>query len=282
METKIFIQANNKQYFGALLSKYSLQKNISDKSIEVVIMNVDNHPAFKNFIGKKYLRGGVEVVYGPADLQSFTLSRFMPPELMNFQGRALVVDPDVFALQDITPLLTMDMEGQAIASCKKTGGYETSVMLLDCAKLTDWKIASLIEKISKNELDYNNIMSLRIEKRIKEIPRFWNDLDTLTPQTRMIHMSGRLTQPWKTGLPIDFRREPLPKIAGIIPREPIYRLIGKYPTRYLRHKNKEIENLFFSLVKNALADGAITEADIQKEINDKNVRADLLEKIKTI
>lgn len=279
MEKKIFIQTNNKQYLGALLSKYSIRKNLSDKSIQVEIMNVDNHPAFKDFVGKKYLRKGREIIYDPHDLQSFTLSRFMPPELMSFQGRALVVDPDVFAVKNIDALLDMDMEGNAVASCRKKSGHETSVMLLDCEKLTSWKISLLLEKLEKRELDYDDIMSLRIEKRIKVIPRFWNDLDTLTPETRMIHMTDRLTQPWKTGLAIDFTREPLPKILGFIPREPIYTLIGKYPTRYQPHPNKEIEKLFFNIIKDALKDGAIKKEDIEKEVADQNVRLDIFSKI---
>ncbi|MEN9614156.1 MAG: hypothetical protein RLZZ347_463 [Candidatus Parcubacteria bacterium] len=275
MDKKIFIQTNNKQYLGALISKYSIEKHLSDKTIPVEIMNVDNHPSFKNFVGKMYLRKGVMTRYDPNDLQSFTLSRFMPPELMHFQGRALVVDPDVFALVDVAPLLSMDMEGQAIACCAKDGRFETSVMLLDCAKLTSWKIDDFFHKLEKGELDYNNIINLHIEKRIKAIPRTWNDLNTLTPETKMIHMTERLTQPWKTGLPIDFTRMPLPKIFGVFPREPLYRLLGRYPNTYQPHPNKHIEKLFLDLVKEALHAKVITEAYLKSEVAKKHIRQDI-------
>ena len=32
----------------------------------------------------------------------------------------------------------------------------------------------------------------------------WNDFDKLTPATKMIHNTRRKTQPWKSGLPVDF------------------------------------------------------------------------------
>ena len=38
----------------------------------------------------------------------------MPPELMGYEGRAVVVDPDVFAVGDVWELLTRDMQGKAI------------------------------------------------------------------------------------------------------------------------------------------------------------------------
>ena len=73
------------------------------------------------------------------DLQSFTPLRFAPPQLMNYQGRAVVMDPDIFAIGDIWELLNRDMEGAAIMCRPKSGrkgrkgAFASSVMLLDCA-----------------------------------------------------------------------------------------------------------------------------------------------------
>jgi hypothetical protein len=66
----------------------------------------------------------------------------------------------------------------------------------------------------------------------------------------------------------------LPKLFGIIPREPIHTLLGKYPTHFKPHPDQAITDFFFTLAKHALADGAITEAEIREEIAAKNVRAD--------
>jgi lipopolysaccharide biosynthesis glycosyltransferase len=114
---KVFIHTNNKQGIGAILSKFSIERFLSDKEISVEYINVDQLPVFKNFVGKKYLRNGKEMVYNPNDLQSFTLSRFMPPELMNYSGRAVVIDPDIFSIKDISSLFTLDLKGSPIADC---------------------------------------------------------------------------------------------------------------------------------------------------------------------
>ena len=151
---KVFIHTNNKQHIGAVLGKFSIERKLpQDSDITVSIINVDSLPIFKTFAGKTYLRGGKEIVYDLNDLQSFTLSRFMPPEEMNFQGRALVIDPDIFAIGDITPLMNLDMQGCAIAACKKGDSWQSSSMLMDCSKLTHLKISDLLSKLEKKEVD---------------------------------------------------------------------------------------------------------------------------------
>ena len=47
----------------------------------------------------------------------------MPPELTGYRGRAVVMDPDIFAAGDIHELLTMDMQGKAIM-CRTRGGVK--------------------------------------------------------------------------------------------------------------------------------------------------------------
>jgi len=75
------------------------------------------------------------------DIQSFTPLRFAPPQLMGYEVRAIVIDPDIFAVGDIWELLEHDMRGKAII-CRRKGrkaAYASSVMLLDCAKLAHWQ-----------------------------------------------------------------------------------------------------------------------------------------------
>ena len=92
----------------------------------------------------------------------------------------------------------------------------------------------------------------------------------------MLHTTNRLTQPWKTGLPIDFVINPMPKYFGIIPREPIHKLLGKYPTHYKPHPNKKIETFFFTLLKEAVTAGAVSKDEILESINSDNIRKDAL------
>ena len=183
----VFIHTNNKQHIGAVLGKFSIERKLpAGSDITVKIINVDNLSVFQSFAGKTYLRGGKEIVYDPNDLQSFTLSRFMPPEEMGFQGRVIVIDPDIFAVDDISPLMNMDMQGKAIAACKKGDSWQSSSMLMDCTKLTHLKISNLLFKLEKGEIDYTDIMSLKKETSILELPSMWNSLDLLKKQNYFI------------------------------------------------------------------------------------------------
>lgn len=282
MPKKAFIQTNNKQLFGARLAKFAIERYLADRNtISVEIINVDELPAFQSFSGKTYLRNGVLTTYNRNDLQSFTLSRFMPPELMNYEGRALVIDPDIFALTDISELLGLEMENKSIACCAKKNAWDTSVMVLDCAKLRHWNIEEILQKLEKKELDYTDIITLKTEpeENIKELPRKWNNLDTLNSDTKMLHTTNRLTQPWKTGLPIDFTRNKMPKLFGVVPRESIHKLLGKYPTHYQPHPDKEIEKFFLQLTSDALKSSVITKEEIADEVSKKNIRDDIFKLI---
>ena len=92
--------------------------------------------------GQLYLRDGARRRWLNDDLQSFTPLRFTAPELMKYSGRAVMVDPDVFAVGDVWELLSRDMNDKAIMCRTRSsklgetsGCLATSVMLQDCAKL---------------------------------------------------------------------------------------------------------------------------------------------------
>jgi hypothetical protein len=280
MKKGFFIQTNKKQLLGAKLAQYAFEETYKgDNEITTTIMQVEDIFIFNEFKNKTYLRGGREITADENDLQSFTLTRFLPPSLMNFEGRVVVIDPDIFALKDISPLFEMDLEGRAIAACRKKGAFDSSVMVLDCEKLKHWDVELWLQKLANKEMDYEDIMTLKNELNILEIGREWNDLDHLDENTKMLHTTNRLTQPWKMGLPIDFRRNPLPKLFGIIPRELIHKLLGKRPNTYQQHPNKEIEEMFFKLVRGALQARIITDEFLCEEIENKHIRADIFDKL---
>lgn len=282
---KVFIQTNDKQRLGAIIAKYSIEKNLRNKnSLEIELINVDGLSEFGNFWGKEYLMKGYKRKADKNDLQSFTLTRFLPPELMNFQGKAVVIDPDIFAATDITELFNLDIQGKTIAACRKKDAWDSSVMLLDCKRLKHWGIKDILKKLENFELDYSDIINLKTENQdnILEIPRVWNNLDNLHENTKLIHMTNRLTQPWKTGLKIDFTRNPMPKFWGIIPREWIHKILGKYPSKYQRHPDKNIEKFFFTLLKSGINDGAVTKEFIQDQINKKHIRVDTFNLLNSI
>jgi hypothetical protein len=277
MKNTVFIHTNGKQIAGAIVSAHSLRRNSRNpEAFDVRIIRQEDFKFFRDFEGRKFLRAGGWRTWRNDDLQSFTPTRFMPPELMGYQGRAVVVDPDVFAVGDINELFSMDMKGKAIMAKRRTGHngrddyIASSVMLLDCAKLPHWNVKQQFEDMFSGKLDYDDWIVLANEPRenIGFLPEEWNDFDRLTPGTKLIHNTKRRTQPWKTGLPIDFTNR-VPVIGRFLPENGI-RLWGKYK----KHPDQRQEDLFFSLLKECLESGQISRTEIESEMRNNHVRHD--------
>ncbi len=287
----VFVHTNEKQYVGALVSAYSMRRQSQDPdAFDVRIIAHADHPFFARYEGRLYLRDGTWRPWLNDDLQSFTPLRFMPPELMGYQGRAVVVDPDIFAVGDVLELFRRDMGGKAIM-CRTHDGvklavrgrYASSVMLLDCAKLTHWKVEEQFGKLFTGELDYRSWMGLESEDptTIGALEPEWNDFDKLTAETKMLHTTRRSTQPWKTGLKMDYlpveHFRPFPPFGWLMrARRVLFGPYGLLP-RYRRHPDPNQEALFFSYVRECLEQGIITEEMLREHIAKKHVRPDAFE-----
>ena len=223
----VFIHTNERQMLGARVGEYALKRNSpnADK-FDVRILKTEDYPFIRAKEGRTFMRNGAERIWEYDDLQSFTPLRFLPPQIMDYKGRAVVTDPDIFAVGDIWDLLSRDMGGKAIlcrmrSGPKKWAGcWASSVMLLDCAKLTHWHPEAQFNELFDFSRDYMDWISLKLEPQdsIELLEDKWNDFDRLTADTKMLHNTRRLTQPWKTGLPIDFTIAetfpPFPPVGG--------------------------------------------------------------------
>jgi hypothetical protein len=278
MKPCIFIHTNEKQIVGALVSQFSFKRFAArPDAFEVRLIRTEDYPFITSHDGRPYLRDGLHRHWKSADLQSFTILRFMPPQIMNYQGRSLVVDPDVFCVADVGGLLDRDMNSHAVLARRrvnsKPGLYASSVMLLDNGKLRHWQVEKNFEEMFRFERE-------PVES-IGELESVWNDFDRLTPETRMVHNTKRKTQPWKTGLPVDFR--PPEKAGSLKPAIILHRirraLFGEYGLlgRYKRHPDSTQERLFFALLKECIAHGVVTRAMIEKEMRLNHVRHDALD-----
>ncbi len=286
MKPCVFIQTNHRQMIGALVSEYSLRRNSAhNDKFDVRIMHHKDYPFFQAKEGKVYLRDGLKRRWRNDDLQSFTPLRFLPPELMGYSGRAVVIDPDVFAVGDIYDLLVRDMEGKAVV-CRSRGGSKglaSSVMLLDCAKLTHWRCEAQFNEMFAFERDYMDWICLKLEPReaIGLFENRWNDFDTLTADTKLLHNTKRWTQPWKTGLPVDF--VPAEKTQRFQPlgwaRRVRRKLFGPYALlgRYRRHRDPNQERFFFGLLRECLEQGVVSEALLREEMERNHLRHDALQ-----
>ena len=294
MNVPVFIQTNEKQRLGAIVAKHSFERETRHLGIEINIMHYNDFEIFREIEGRIYLRNGRKMKWDPDDLQSFTLLRFVPPASTNYQGKALVVDPDVFCVSAPDELLNADMKHKSIL-CRRVartdgrGDYwASSVMLLNCSKLTHWNLTEIVEDLVRQKIDYSDIMNLRAESQqtIGTLDARWNDFDNLTGETKLLHNTSRITQPWKTGLPIDFTVYPLEtsndqslKSALALAFKRVRRTLShiiRPPSRYLPHPDAKQEQLFFRLLAECVADGVISEKDVREGVQKRYLRADTM------
>ena len=291
MEYCVFIHTNHKQIVGALVAQHALRRySRHNDKFDVQIIHTKDYPFLREREGQEYLRDGVKRTWLYDDLQSFTPLRFMPPELMGYQGRAVVIDPDIFAVSDVWDLLSRDMGGKAIM-CRMRAGpkgfidrcWASSVMLLDCARLTHWRVEEQFNEMFEFKRDYSRWVCLKMEPRecIGVLEDEWNDFDRLSSETRMLHNTRRLTQPWKAGLPIDWR--PAEKFRLFPPLGWLMRarrkLFGEYALlgSYRRHPDIKQEQLFFGLLRECLDEGIVSEEMLRTEMQHNHVRHDAFE-----
>jgi hypothetical protein len=222
------------------------------------------------------LRGGHVRAWDPDDLQSFTPVRYAIPGLLGYEGLAVVTDPDVFAVGDVAELFRRDLQGKAIWCTPRPGFHKitdplaTSVMLLDCARLKHWRFADQLQKLWRHEIDYLDWINLRLEDldTIGLLEPEWNDFDHLTPATKLLHNTKRRTQPWKTGLPIDFTFKERGLFNFALP------IVRKLVPNYTRHPDQKQEAFFYAMLADALDAGAATREQVRREIELGHVRPD--------
>ena len=283
MRPTVFIHSNPRQTIGALVARHALiRHSAAPERFDVRIVQTTDFSAFARFEGRNYLREGKQAVWRNDDLQSFTPLRFAVPELMGYAGRAVLTDPDVFALADINALLDRDMAGAAVlarqmpADSRRPLHWASSVMLLDCARLTHWQWEADFAQTCAGTRDYRDWMWLLLEPpgSVAPLEPEWNDFDRLAPDTKLLHNTHRRTQPWKTGLASDFtpRGTTLGSRAGIWLR----RLAGSGAGRYRPHPDPAQERLFFRQLGECLDDGAVPPALLHDEIARGHVRSDAL------
>jgi hypothetical protein len=81
----VFIQTNPVQIIGALVAEHAFRRNSAhNEKFDIRIINTADHPFYAEHEGRSYLRGKTQRTWLNSDLQSFTTTRFMPPELMGY------------------------------------------------------------------------------------------------------------------------------------------------------------------------------------------------------
>lgn len=286
---KIYIQGNERMSIPAQVAGYSFARWSNERvRIEPVVMYAQQMQELAGREGQAWLQGDVMITYKLDDLCSFMPTRMSPPTLQGFQGRCVVIDPDMFAVQDVSELFTMDMQGKAIWAAPppeyREGPYETSMMLLDCSKLRHWDLEPMLRKMCAGELDYGEWERLRYEAphTVGTLDRVWNTYDSWEPETRVLHNTNYLWWPWKRGRAVEYWEHrlwvrddlKLRNKARLVVKAARRRL--KAPRVYEGHPDPRQEQNFIDLLGEALECGHIRREEVQASMDKGHIRSDLL------
>jgi hypothetical protein len=185
-------------------------------------------------------------------------------------------------------LLARDMGGKAIMCVPRPGHNDrpdylaTSVMLLDCGKLAHWQVERDFGQMFEGKRDYVEWIDLGLEPRatIGLLGPEWNDFDHLDGKTRLLHNTKRRTQPWKTGLPVDFtvRQARLGAHPATWLRFAKQRLLGdgKGREHYRRHPDPRQEKFFVDLLRECVEKDIVSRALLKEHMAKNNLRHDIL------
>ena len=95
----VFIHSGARQLLPAQVAAYSLKRNSSrPDAFQVRILARESYRYFDAYEGRPFLRAGVRRKWRNDGPRAFAPLRFAAPELMAYSGRAVVLEPDVFAV----------------------------------------------------------------------------------------------------------------------------------------------------------------------------------------
>ena len=126
-------------------------------------------------------------------LTGFTNYRFAIPHFAGGAGRAIYNDVDQVYLADPAELFDMDMGHHGFLSITPR---DTSVMLIDCARMTQVWTPELTRRLRRN----------RIDKRTRAAGDFWGPLarewnardeEYVAGRSKVLHFTTIHTQPWQ-------------------------------------------------------------------------------------
>ena len=192
----VYVHTNNSQLLPALVGIHSLRTRAGgSEAFDTRLLRLEGSALDARRDGQTYRARG-EAVWNHTHPSAFHYLRRRVPEFMAYRGRALVIDPDVFAVGSLVPLLERDMEGKALLCRYMSDGFQhdgtpifsTGVMLLDCSKLTHWRWRDEIDDLFNRRLDYWDMLQLVDEapETIGELGESWNSLDALDSSTRLL------------------------------------------------------------------------------------------------
>ena len=281
---KYFIHTNKKQELPAKISQYNSYKNFNSPKPKILV--IEDFVDIEKFHNKTYLRNGIKTLWNKDDLQSFTFLRFIVPELSNYEGISIVTDPDVFLLKPFVQTIDKYKDNdltvrRVINQMNPMKNYlESSIMIFKNEKFKFTNLDKILGLLFSHQLDYKDLIHLEYYKRndikIFEAHQEFNSFDKFNDKTEFLHTTNRVTQPWKTGLKIDFKKYKFDygetskwKVRLEDYKEKIKNTF--FPKKYIPHPDKKIIDFFDSLFKSALKANHISRKEIIDNVSNNYI-----------
>lgn len=242
---RVFIGSGEASLLERKVLIYSLRKHCS-RNVDIYVFN-GTHNAVEHNDEPPFLAPlSLKVKY--RNVTEFSNFRFVIPQLCGFQGRAIWLDSDMICLGDIgelfdTPMDDCDFLAKAEAY-HGAGTWGLSVTLMDCARCR-FDIDGYFEEVDRGQyssMDLHQMTPVFLRHhpfKIGKLDPHWNVFDQHDRNTKLIHYTNLLTQPWK------FRGHPY-------------------------------GDLWFRYFKEAIGAGVITEKDIDLSRTRAYVRQDIM------
>ena len=275
---KIYIQSNRFQGIAAKVSSETF--NSFGHSSEIIY--VENFNEITKYFGRKYLRKGKEVIFKD-DLQSFTLLRFLIPELAKSNDPILIIDPDIFAIKDPVSILKNIKNNQKLYCTFINKLPRTEVMFYN-SKNQLWDFEKIIKDLFDFKIDYSDLFKLNFldHNILGKLDDKYNSLDEIKDNTVLLHTTNRKTQPWKEGLEIDFEihatkfnilYNTFKKVIGLNHNRNI---VGNL---YQKHPRNEIIDFIIKAFNNAHKKKIITKKELLNSVKLNYISENFMKKL---
>lgn len=243
---KVFIGSGEASVLERKTAIHALRKN-SKRDLDIYVLNGTHNAIELNDQEPFPAPMSLKVKY--RNITEFSLYRYLIPQLCDFQGKAIYIDSDTICLADIGELFDTPMDGADFLAKPEAypgeASWGMSVMLIDCQR-SRFDLEAIIDEIDAGLYSMSDFSRMgprflaHHPYKIGPLDPAWNVFDEFDDQTKLIHYTDLMAQPWK----------------------------------YYNHPYGE---LWFSYFNEALSEGYITREDVDLAIMRAYVRTDLLD-----
>jgi len=263
---KVYIQSNKYQKIAAKVAAYSFERF----GLKTEYLNFEDNKFLNHYLGHSYLRKGKNCIFKD-DLQSFTILRFLAPQINKYKEKILVIDPDVFALKDPSHMINL-ISNFDIACTFRNNFPRSEVMLINANKV-NWKFEDICKKMFNKQIDYTKLINLSFDEnlQVKKIKSDYNSIDIVNDETILLHTSNRITQPWKEGLKINF------EVHNLRSRDYVKYYLRKIfnlklnndliSDKFIKHPNDKVYTIVKNLFHEAIKENFIDNQEIEEAIS---------------